>query len=82
MKEAPLKISKQLFRSMQGMATGFFMSLFMSFAMLLLSIGAIDGFLMIWLRSFVIGFVVSIPIGLVIIPLTEWLLRRCFRVVE
>ena len=77
-----MQISKQLFGSMQGMATGFFMSLFMSFAMLLLSIGLVDGFLMIWLRSFAIGFVVSIPIGLVVVPLTERLLRRCFRVVE
>jgi Zn-dependent protease with chaperone function len=77
-----MQISKQLFGSLQGMATGFFMSLFMSFAMLLLSIGFVDGFLMIWLRSFGIGFVVSIPISLVIVPLTERLLRRCFQVVE
>lgn len=77
-----MQISKPLFGSLLGMATGFLMSLFMSFAMLLLSIGLVDGFLMIWLRSFAIGFVVSIPIGLVIVPLTERLLRRCFRVIE
>lgn len=77
-----MRISKQLFGSLQGMTTGFFMSLFMSFAMLLLSLGFVDSFLMIWLRSFTIGFVISIPIGLVIVPLTERLLRRCFQIIE
>ncbi|GAB4129419.1 MAG: hypothetical protein Fur005_29170 [Roseiflexaceae bacterium] len=77
-----MSISKQRFSSIQGMVTGFLMSLFMSGAMLLLSIGLVDGFLILWLRSFAIGFVVSIPIGLVLVPLTDRLLRRYFRVVE
>jgi hypothetical protein len=38
--------------------------------------------LAIWLRSFAVGFVVSIPIGLVIVPLCDRLLRHYFRVVD
>ena len=57
------------------------MSLSMSFFMLWLNIGMVPGFIFIWLKSSGVGFVVSLPIAVTIIPLIEKALHKVFKVV-
>ena len=75
-----MTVSKQVFGSIMGATIGFVMSIIMSFFMLLVSIGFIEGFFLIWLKSAALGFAIAVPIGMVVAPLMERLLQRLFRV--
>ena len=77
-----MKVSKQVFGSVMGAAIGFVMSMFMSFFMLLANAGFIEGFFLIWLKSFALGFAISVPIGMIAAPLIERLLGRLLHVQE
>lgn len=71
-----------MFGSLVGVIIGLVMSLVMSLVMLLASIGMVDGFLLIWLQSAALGFVISAPLSMIVVPLAEGLLGRVLRVQE
>jgi hypothetical protein len=48
-----------------------FMGLFMSFVMVLINVGFVDNFHMVWLRAFIIGSCVAFPTAILIAPLAN-----------
>ncbi|HAA11676.1 MAG TPA: hypothetical protein DCE41_08255 [Cytophagales bacterium] len=75
-----MKVSGKLFGLIFSVAVGFVMSLAMSFFMLVFNVGLIDGFFLMWMRSFLIGFSISIPIAIVAIPQIRIGLTKVFKV--
>ena len=53
----------------------FAMSFLMSLVMTYVSIGLVSDFLTIWLKSFVIGMIVSFPIALFITPIAAKIVK-------
>jgi len=58
-----------------GGIMAFAMSFLMSLVMTYVSIGLVSDFLTIWLRSFVIGMIVSFPIALFITPIAAKIVK-------
>ena len=77
-----MKVSKQVFGAVMGLTTGLVMSCFMSFFLLVVNVGFIEGFLFVWFKSFATAFAISSPVAIIAIPPTERLLRRLFQVQE
>ena len=47
------------------------MSFFMSFVMTAANAGFVDRFLMIWMRSWAIGFIVALPLAFILPPMIQ-----------
>ncbi|MGB3633649.1 MAG: DUF2798 domain-containing protein [Rubrobacteraceae bacterium] len=77
-----MKVSQKVFGISMSVAIGFVMSFALSLLLLLVSVGPVEGFLFIWMKSFATAFVISVPVGIVAIPLTERFLRIFLRVQE
>ncbi|NOK64406.1 MAG: DUF2798 domain-containing protein [Chloroflexi bacterium AL-N1] len=77
-----MKVSKQVFGLIMSVTIGFIMSLLISLALLLVNLGFVDDFFFIWMQSFATSFLISVPIALVMFPLTQSLLLRIFQVQE
>ncbi|MEM6431512.1 MAG: DUF2798 domain-containing protein [Deinococcota bacterium] len=77
-----MQVSPKVFGIIMSSAVGLSMSFFLSFFMLVVGVGFVEGFLLLWLRSFVTAFVVSVPVALVAIPMTEKVVLRMFKVSE
>ncbi len=60
----------------QAIFMSFFMSFFMSLVMTYVALGWVDYFFMAWMRSFFIGFVVSIPIAIIFGPISHKTAQR------
>ena len=58
-----------------GGIMAFAMSFLMSLVMTYVSIGLVSNFLTIWIRSFVIGMIVSFPIALFITPIAAKIVK-------
>ena len=58
-----------------GGIMAFAMSFLMSLVMTYVSIGLVSNFLTIWMRSFVIGMIVSFPIALFITPIAAKIVK-------
>ena len=58
-----------------GGIMAFAMSFLMSLVMTYVSIGFVSDFLIIWLKSFVIGLIVSFPIALFITPIAAKIVK-------
>ena len=77
-----MKVSGKVFGLIFSVAVGFVMSMAMSFFMLLVNVGLIEGFFFIWMQSFLVGFIISIPIAVIAIPLIKNALERIFKINE
>lgn len=66
-----MKVSGKIFGLIFSVAVGFVMALAMSFFMLLVNVGLVEGFFFIWVKSFLIGFSISLPIAVILIPLIK-----------
>lgn len=73
-----MKISGKVFGLIFSVSVGLVMALAMSFFMLVVNIGFVEGFFFIWVKSFLIGFSIALPIAIVIIPLIKNRLERMF----
>ncbi len=73
-----MKVSGKVFGLMFSVIIGLVMSLFMSFFMLLVNLGWVEGFFFIWMKAFAVGFVISLPIAVVAIPIIQKGLRKYF----
>lgn len=60
----------------------FFMSLLMSFAMLVLNLGFVEGFLSLWAKSFLVAFALAVIISAFVFPLITALVFRLVKVCE
>jgi hypothetical protein len=77
-----MQVSKKVFGAVMGIATGLVMSCFMSFFLLVVNVGFVEGFLFIWLQSCATAFAISGPVAMIALPPLERLLRRVFQVQE
>ncbi|MEM7797664.1 MAG: DUF2798 domain-containing protein [Chloroflexota bacterium] len=73
-----MKISEKQFGILMGTSIGGVMSFILSFIMLYANAGFVDNFLMIWMQSFAVSFVISTPIALVAFPVVQGMLRLLF----
>ena len=60
----------------------FAMSFLMSLVMTYVSIGLVSDFLIIWLKSFVIGLIVSFPIALFITPIAAKIVKMVVKIAQ
>jgi len=55
------------------------MSFVMSLVMTFVSIGFVPDFLIIWAKSFFIGFIVSLPVALIVAPIAEKIVKKVLK---
>ncbi len=71
-----MRISKKYTPIIFGLVMGFLMTLVMSFAMVAINVGFAPNFFIIWLNSFITGFIVGTPVALLAGPIAskvvEW----------
>ena len=77
-----MKVSGKIFGLIFSVSVGFVMSLAMSFFMLVVNVGLTEGFFFIWIKSFLVGFIISIPIAVIAIPLIKNGLEKMLEVSE
>ncbi|MEM8863678.1 MAG: DUF2798 domain-containing protein [Chloroflexota bacterium] len=75
-----MKISKGMYGFIQGVLIGLVMSFAISFVLMAFNIGFTNLFIMIWLQSALMGFVVSIPVGTITFPIVERIMKKFFLV--
>ncbi len=75
-------VSQRVFDVVLGNLFGAVMSIGMSFLMLAMSIGFVDDFLAIWWRSAATGYVISIPIAVLVFPIGGRLLSQLLEVAD
>ena len=75
-----MKVSRRVHGVILSLAIGFVMSLTMSFFMLWVNVGLIDGFLAMWAKAFLIGFTVAVPVAALAVPAAVKLVRRFFEI--
>ena len=63
-------------RKYYGLLFGLFVSIIMSFILILINVGWVPHFFMICLKSFGISFAVALPISLIIVLLIRKLLEK------
>ena len=59
-----------------GIMMAFFMALAMSFIMVLINVGVVNAFFLIWMKSFLIGFAVAVPTSMVAAPISQKLIHK------
>ncbi|MFT0157682.1 DUF2798 domain-containing protein [Tenacibaculum ascidiaceicola] len=59
-----------------GILMAFFMALAMSFIMVLINVGMVPSFFILWMKSFLIGFLVAVPTSMIAAPVSKKLLKR------
>jgi len=73
------KISRKYYTLVFGIAVSLFMSSCMSFVMTVVNIGFTQRFFIAWIRAFVIGFAVALPVSLIIIPVIRKNIEKVFK---
>lgn len=59
-----------------GILMAFFMALAMSFIMVLINVGMVPSFFLLWMKSFLIGFLVAVPTSMIAAPVSKKLLKK------
>ncbi|MDP2540030.1 DUF2798 domain-containing protein [Tenacibaculum discolor] len=59
-----------------GILMAFFMALAMSFIMVLINVGMVPSFFILWMKSFLIGFLVAVPTSMIAAPVSKKLLKK------
>lgn len=77
-----MQVSNATFGMITGLILGLVMSFVISFALLMMNLGPIPGFIHIWLGGAATGFLISVPISLVAVPLINLGLRQILEVRE
>ncbi len=66
-----MKLSKKYLHYMVLAIMALIMTAVISFVMTFITLGFVSDFVIIWVRSVVIGFIVAYPIALVALPLSQ-----------
>ena len=71
-----MRISKKYTPIIFGLVMSLLMSVVMSFAMIIINVGFVSNFFIIWLSSFITGFIVATPTSFLAVPIAgkvvEW----------
>lgn len=59
-----------------GILMAFFMALAMSFIMVLINVGMVPSFFILWMKSFLIGFLVAVHTSMIAAPVSKKLLKK------
>ncbi len=73
-------ITEKTFKILFGISISLVMSMLMSFFMILKNVGFIDGFFIIWLKSWAIGLVVGTLAAAVAVPIIQKTLAHFFTI--
>ncbi len=71
-----MKIKRKFYGILFALLISIIMSLIMSFVLLIINVGWVPHFFIIWLKSFGISLAVALPISFIIVPLIRKLLDR------
>lgn len=71
-----MTLSKKQTKIAFGILMAFFMALGMSFVMVWVNVGLTPHFLMIWMKSFAIGFMAAVPISMIAGPLVQRIVSK------
>ena len=66
-----MQIPKKYTPIIFGLVMGFLMTVVMSFAMVAINVGFVPNFFVIWLSSFITGFIVGTPVALLAGPIGQ-----------
>lgn len=75
-------VSKKVYGIIYGLSVSVVMSLSMSCVMLLMNVGYVDNFFMVWMKSAVVGLMIAFPIASISIPLIQKFLNKHMTVEE
>lgn len=75
-----MKIPKKYYAVVTGVLMGLCMSFLMSFFISWITVGLIEGFFGIWTKSFMAGFIIAVPIGILVSrpieKIAHWITRE------
>lgn len=71
-----MKVSKKVFGLIFSVLVSVVMSLSMSFFMLIVNMGFVSNFLLIWFKSASVGILIGLPIAITTIPVIQKVLSR------
>lgn len=72
------KISRKFYTIIFATLVAILMSIFMSFVLTAVNIGFPDFFLAAWMKSLGLGFVVALPVSMLVIPLVRKIIHPLF----
>lgn len=75
-----MKVSRRIYGIALSIAIGSVMSVTMSFVMLWVQVGLVDGFLAMWAKVSLIGFTVAVPVSAVAVPAAMKVVGHFFEV--
>lgn len=75
-----MKVSQRIYGVILSVSIGLVMSLGMSLLMLIVNAGFVEGFFIIWMKSFAVGFIASLPISVTVIPFIQKQLPKVFKI--
>ncbi len=71
-----IRIKRKRFELVFSSLLALLMSFFMSFFMTVVNIGFSQSLFVAWMKSFVLGFVIALPISIIFIPMIRTYLER------
>ena len=71
-----MKISKKYYSLVLGDILSFIMSIIMSFFITMMNLGFEDSFFYKWGEAFLVGFAISLPTSLVVVPIARKIADR------
>ncbi len=75
-----MRVSRKYTPIIFGLIMSVLMSLVMSFAMIAINVGFVSNFFIIWLNSFITGFIVATPVAFLAVPIAnkivEWITQE------
>ncbi|WNZ53952.1 DUF2798 domain-containing protein (plasmid) [Microbulbifer sp. MKSA007] len=77
-----MNVSPRTYGYLLRISISFFMSLLMSFAMLVLNLGFVENFMALWFKSFSVAFALAVVISSLVFPFVTVLLSKVVRVCD
>ncbi|KZK76074.1 hypothetical protein PsAD13_05512 [Pseudovibrio sp. Ad13] len=77
-----MNVSPRTYGYLLRISISFFMSIMMSFAMLVLNLGFVENFMVLWFKSFSVAFALAVVISSLVFPLVIALLSKLVKVCD
>lgn len=77
-----MNVSPRTYGYLLRISISFFMSILMSFAMLVLNLGFVENFMALWFKSFSVAFALAVVISSLVFPLVISLLSKLVKVCD
>ncbi|SFK47411.1 DUF2798 domain-containing protein [Pseudovibrio ascidiaceicola] len=77
-----MNVSPRTYGYLLRISISFFMSILMSFAMLVLNLGFVENFMALWFKSFSVAFALAVVISSLVFPLVIALLSKLVKVCD